>query len=164
LLFGSDLFLAIMEEPDLVHDALEVVTETYLLFMRAWAEVAPFQPDYNAHWGLLHRGNIVLRDDSAMNLSPDQCREYAHPYDQRLLSELGGGVIHFCGRGDHFIDGMAQLAGVTAFNLSQPEYNDMELIYTATVDRGLPLLGLSRAEAERAAGAGRDLRGLAHCA
>ena len=39
--------------------------------------------------------------------------------------------------------------GVYGINMSQPECNDMETIYRATVDRGIPLLGFSRARAEQ---------------
>ncbi|MCF7838105.1 MAG: hypothetical protein K9N49_05700 [Candidatus Marinimicrobia bacterium] len=44
--------------------------------------------------------------------------------------------------------------------MSQPHLNDMEIIYRHTVDRGIPLLGFSRAAALEALAAGRDLRHL----
>ena len=86
--------------------------------------------------------------------------EFIRPYDQMLLSEFGGGAIHFCGRGDHFIDRLPQMDGVYAVNMSQPEYNDMERIFQNTVDRGIALIGFQRQAAEAALGRGRDLQGL----
>jgi hypothetical protein len=71
------------------------------------------------------------------------------PYDKRLLDTFGGGAVHFCGRGDHYIPDLCSLEGVYGINMSQPECNDMETIYRATVDRGIPLLGFSRARAEQ---------------
>jgi hypothetical protein len=97
-----------------------------------------------------------------MNLSPRMVREFATPYDQRLLDEFGGGAIHFCGRGDHYIEGLGALRGLHAINLSQPGLNDMEKIFTNTVDRGINLIGLDREAAEAALGRGRDLRGRVH--
>jgi uroporphyrinogen-III decarboxylase len=105
----------------------------------------------------------MLRDDSAMNLSPAMFREFIEPYDQRLLDRVGGGAVHFCGRGDHFIERIGQMRGVHAVAMSQPEYNDMEVIFRNTVDKGIRLLSLQRAAAEAALKRGRPLHGLVHC-
>ncbi len=163
LLWGSDIFLALLDVPELVHQCLELVVETYLALMRKWNELAPPRDTYNSHWGLLMKGAVCIRDDSAMNLSPDMFGEFIMPYNQKLLNELGGGMGHFCGRGDHFVGHMAQLDGLHAVNLSQPDCNDMEAIYAGTVDRGVKLLGLERGAAETALASGRDLKGSVHC-
>jgi hypothetical protein len=98
-----------------------------------------------------------------MNFSPEMFDEFIRPYDAELLRRLGGGAIHFCGRGDHYIRSAASIDGLLAMNLSQPSYNDMETIYSATVDRGIPLLGLDRSTAEQALARGRDLHHRVHC-
>ena len=111
----------------------------------------------------MHEGTIMLRDDSAMNLSPAMFDEFVKPYDQRLLDTFGGGAIHFCGRGDHYLDSMCRMPGMHAIAKSQPDYHDMEVIYRATVDRGIKLIGLQRAAAEAALARGRGLNGCVHC-
>ena len=163
LLWGSGLFVALLEMPDLVAALLELVTETYLRFMRAWTDIIPFEDGYNVHWAMLHKGNIMLRDDSAMNLSPRMFEAFIRPYDARLLRELGGGALHFCGRGDHYIRHAAQMEGLYAINLSQPEYNKMDIIFDHTVDKGINLIGLPRVAADAALACGRDLHGRVHC-
>lgn len=163
LLWGSRLFLDLYDAPDLVRSLLELVTETYIALMRAWEAVAPPEGGYAVHWRLMHRGRIMLRDDSAMNLSPAMYDEFAGPYDQRLLREFGGGAVHFCGKGDHYVERLSRLDSLYAVNLSQPEYNDMETIFAHTVDRGIPVLDLARPAAETALANGRPLRGLVHC-
>ena len=162
VIWGSTIFYSLYDQPDLVEAMLEIVTETYIKFMRAWTEVTPFREGGNVHWGLFHKGNIMVRDDSAMNVSPDMFNEFIRPYDQRLLDEFGGGAIHFCGRGDHYIAAMSEMEGVGAVNMSQPEYNDMEIIYANTVDKGIKIVGLDRAAAESAIASGRDLHGRVH--
>jgi hypothetical protein len=166
LLWGSSMFLAMIEQPDLVKELLALVTLTYRHFLRRWMDVVPVAVDdgFSAHWGMLHRGAIMLREDSAMNLSPELIEEFVVPCDQLLLDEFGGGAIHFCGRGDHFIGLVAAMRGVYGVNLSQPECNDMEIVYRHTVDRGIPLLSLARGAAQDALARGRDLRGRVHCA
>ena len=105
----------------------------------------------------------MLREDSAMNLSPETFGEFIEPYNQRLLDEFGGGATHYCGRGDHWIPRVPEMRGIYGVNLSQPELNNMETVYRYTVDRGIVLLGLRRDAAEEALARGRDLRGLVHC-
>lgn len=105
----------------------------------------------------------MLRDDSATNFSRKMCEKFIIPHDQRLLNEFGGGAIHFCGKGDHFINSLATLQGLHAINVTQPELNDMEKIYQHTVDKGIHLLGIKYAEGEKAVLEGRDLHGLLNC-
>jgi hypothetical protein len=162
VVWGSTIFYALYDRPDLVKALLELVTETYTRFMRAWIKIVPFRQPGNAHWGLYHRGNLMLRDDSAMNLSLDMFKEFIRPYDQRLLDEFGGGAIHFCGKGDHYAPALAEMRGLYAINMSQPEYNNMETIYRHIVDNGIKIVGLRRDAAERAISAGRDLHGQVH--
>jgi len=164
VIWGSGIFLEFFDNGDLVHQLLDLICDTYIAFRRKWLEIIPTEGDTDTHWAMMHRGHITLRDDSAMNLSPEMFGEFIAPYNQRLLSEFGGGVDHFCGRGDHYMEQLTALDGLYAINMSQPEYNDMETIYCHTVDKGVPIIGLPRPEAERAVAAGRDLHGLVHTA
>ncbi len=165
MIWGSEIFLAFYDQPELVKSFLALLTETYRRFMRRWdAEFPAREGRFCAHWGFGYAGRILLRDDSAMNLSPEMYREFALPFDRQLLGEFGGGVVHFCGRGDHYIADLATVPDLTGIQLSQPEYNDMETIYRNTVDRGIALLALPLESAVKPAlAAGRDLHGLVHC-
>ena len=163
LLWGSGLFVALLEVPDMVQALLGLVADTYAQFMGAWTGLIPFDGEYAVHWSMLHKGRIMLRDDSAMNLSPRMFETFIKPYDGRLLRELGGGAIHFCGRGDHYIKRASEIEGLFAINMSQPEYNKMEAIFANTVDKGINIVGLPRGAAEAALAQGRDLHGRVHC-
>lgn len=157
LLLGAQLFELLYDEPELVHQALDLITRTYIRVMEAWEQIIPRDPRGVAgHWGFMHRGTIMIRDDSAMNISAEMFDEFVRPYDQRLLDHFGGGAIHACGRVAHFIDRLAEMPGLYAFNFGQFELNDAERCLSATIDRGILLLGLPGAAAER-----RDLRGRA---
>jgi hypothetical protein len=160
MVWGSELFPDLYEEPELVHEALKLITETYIKVLREWERIVPLSFDgYAPHWSLWHKGAVMLRDDSAMNLSPAMFEEFIKPYDQRILDEFGGGAIHACGRVDHYIASLAAMPGMHGFNMSQPDLNDMEKVYANTVDRDVVLLNLSHAEVDAALARGRDLRG-----
>ena len=144
LLWGGEMFYAMYDEPELVHAMLKLVTKTYTIFMDKWHELFPRNDEMNPHWSnLWHRGAIMLRNDSAMNLSPEFYEEFALPYDAELFGKYGG-AMHFCGRGDHYIESLCSIRGLYGINMSQPHLNDMEIIYKNTVDRGIKLLGFNK--------------------
>ena len=150
LMWGEEMFYALYDEPELVHGMLQLISDTYTAFLNRWYEIFPRNSHLNAHWdSLRHRGSIVLRDDSAMNLSPELYREFAVPYDGLLLERFDGGVIHFCGRGDHYVPILSTLPKLYGINMSQPELNDMETIYRNTVDKGIRILAFSREWAKK---------------
>ena len=148
LLWGGEIFYAMYDEPELVHAMLRLVTDTYTAFIEKWFKMFPPSKKMNLHWGFLwHRGAIMLRNDSAMNLQPDFYREFAMPYDGELLKKYGG-AVHFCGRGDHYIESLCSLPGLYGVQMGQPQYNDMETIYKNTVDKGIKLLAFNKKTAE----------------
>ena len=145
MLWGCEMFYSLYDEPELVHDFLSLLTDTFIAVTDKWHGIYPIKSDMSSHWrGFNHRGAIVLRSDSAMNVSPDQYEEFSMPYDAKLLERYGGGVIHFCGKGDHYIELLSRLPMVYGINMSQPECNDMEKIYRNTVDKGIKILSFDR--------------------
>lgn len=163
MLWGGSLYVDLYDKPELIRDFLALITETYLRLMRRWRQIVPPLDGYGVHWSMLHRGRIMVRDDAATNLSPAMFDEFVRPYDERLLDALGGGGIHFCGRGDHFIGRVAAMPGVYGVNMTQPHLNNLETAFRATIDRGVPLLGFDRDVAQQLLDQGRDLRGKVHC-
>ncbi|GAG30771.1 unnamed protein product, partial [marine sediment metagenome] len=127
---------------------------------RAWYDLVGRNGGHATHWGLMHKGTVMIRNDSLMNLSPQAYVEFVRPLDQRLFDAFGGGAIHFCGRGDHYIEPMSEMTGLGAINMSQPECNDMEVIYRNTVDKSIKVIGLDATAARSAA---RPLRGQVAC-
>lgn len=160
MLAGADIYYAFYDEPELVHQALDHMTNVYLDFTAKWQEMFPaYDAEHSIEWGLMHKGRTILRNDAVMNLSEALYREFVMPYDQRVFKAIGGGM-HFCGRGDHYIGVACEMEGLSCINLSQPEWNDMEKIYAASIDQGKIIIGLDSSEVLRAGKAGRNLRGM----
>jgi len=139
LLWGSDMFYAFYDDPDLLHALLERVTDTVKRFIQKWQTYIPNEDGLVSYFGRLGRGSIVIRNDSAMNLSPELFCEFIQPYDTRLLEALGGGAVHFCGTGDHFVQLLAKTPLLSAVDMSQPHLNNMEKILSALPDQGINL-------------------------
>jgi len=164
VIWGSRLFTDVADYPDLVKSFLDLICRTYISFLSEWRRIVPSATDgYGFHWGLMHKGRIMLRTDSAMNFSPGMFDEFIRPYEQRLFDAFGGGAVHFCGHGDHYIESMSAMRGINAIAMSQPELNDMEVIYRNTIDKGIKLISFDPGWAARALASGRKLRGQVHC-
>ncbi len=163
IIWGSSLFLDIYDEPQLVHDFLNLIVETYTAFMQNWQAIHPLKSWGSVHWGMHLNGSIMLREDSATNFSPGMVKQFILPYEQALLDNFGGGGIHFCGRGDHFIAILSNLRGLHAVNMSQPQLNNLNKIFEHTVAKGINLIGLDQQVAEQALIDGIDLHNRVHC-
>lgn len=163
MLWGSEIYFEFYEDDTVLFQLEEIVTETIAAFLTKWQELfPPVRGGYSVEWGLLHRGKMILRNDAVVNISPEQYRRFVKTYDQKLMARFGGG-IHFCGKCDHVIADFASLANLSCINLSQPELNDMEKIYSSTVDRGISLIGMSPAECRRVCETRRELHHRLHC-
>ncbi len=164
ILWGCSLFLDFIDQPELVKDFLALITDTYLRFMKKWYEIrSPSDTGYSVHWDMLHRGNVALRLDSATNLSPEMYTGFSRSYDAKIMSELGGGVFHFCGRGDHYIDQATAIEGVGTIDMSQPRCNNMEIIFANTIERGINLIGMPEHWVDEQLAEGMDFKGRVHC-
>lgn len=162
VVYGSGIFLAFYDEPELMQAFLGLITDMYVANAERYFRLLPPQPDVNYHYGWVHGGSIRISLDSCVNFSPEMYRELIMPHDQRLLRRFGG-LIHSCGKVDHFAEVLPEIGdGYRAFNLSQPHLNDMERVFAATVDRGIPVYGLPWAAAQEALARRRPLRGLLH--
>lgn len=150
LIWGSNIYYALYDEPETVHTLLKLVTETYIKFLKAFKELAGDENGgYVYQWGTLYKGGVVLRDDTAVNLSCEQYDEFVKPYDERILKEFGGGSIHYCGHGLQWLGSMIDSDGMKALNFGQPPnmafgFDFLERIHpvlrsrqTAVVDYGI---------------------------
>ena len=145
LLWGGEMFYEMYDDPDLIHAVMRLITDTYKAFMDKWYEIIPKREEITVHWGVMHRGTIFLRLDSGMNLSPEFYDEYSKPYDRELLDYYGGGCMHFCGRGDHYIPSLCEIESLYGINLSQPHLNDMDVILNTVCNKEKRILMLPNA-------------------
>lgn len=159
-LMGSDMYIDLYEEPEQIEAVLQLTTDTIIAMHKEWFSYFPaFSKDMCVDWGMLHRGSVMIRNDAAMNISGDCYEEFVQRYDQQILDAFEGGAIHFCGKGDHYIDRIADMRRMYAINMSQPEWNKMDIIYRHTIEKDIQIIGLNPKETTRASSAGIDLKG-----
>ncbi len=148
LIWGSGIYYAVYDQPELVHALLRLVTDTYIHFMKAVKKTIQDEeaPGYVFHWGTLYKGSVVLRNDSPVNLSRDMYEEFVRPYDEDIYRALGSGSMHYCGRADQWVFSMMECRGLRALNFGQPPnlifgFDFLQKIYGRAREKKIPICG-----------------------
>jgi hypothetical protein len=150
LLWGSAIYPAFYDEVELVRGLLDEITTQMIHAYRAFSELARG----GAGDGFCHqhavavKGNLLIRDDSMINLSRKMYREIVLPYDQRLGDELGGVGVHFCGNGMHQIGNLLSIASVRSLDFGQSDKNDVDAVYAQAAPKRVALLRVRVPESE----------------
>ena len=126
-LWGGEIFTAFYDCPDFLREVLDFVAETYIMVCQA---VSPHTTQAAGdgfiylHWSIC-KGGCLLKDDSSTMLSPATYKEFIRPVNEKILTTLGGGGIHWCGSGDHWRKEFVETRGLTTADISQPQMIDL---------------------------------------
>lgn len=141
LLRGSDLFLDFLMEPEMVERGLSLVAKTQAEYARALkARITDRHPGYSFQHNMMIKGNILIRDDSAIMISPEMYKTQVARFDEQVLSEMGGGGIHSCGTIDFSIPEIYKLPSLRCFDFGQSHLNKMEDVYKLSREKKIPLI------------------------
>ncbi len=95
------LFTWMYDEPALVHDLLDLVTDAFIAWVGVQKEHIGEPRDSSN--GLQGVGASAVgcweSDDDMTMLSPDMYAEFVAPRVARIFDAFGGGSLHFCGKG-----------------------------------------------------------------
>jgi uroporphyrinogen-III decarboxylase len=123
-LMGYDKLIYLMvDEPAAAHELMDKVTTTLIDWFRLQKELIGERPGYCFSDQLVYTGphvGIWFSDDDAVLMSADLYREFVVPYNSRFLRAFGGGMLHYCGNGNHQVDNLLAtdgLLGLTVFPL-----------------------------------------------
>ncbi len=158
---GTEIYTMFYEDEEIAADIIEIITDTFIRYVKEWKKEFPsIDENHSIDWGLLHQGGILIREDSATNISPAMYEEFYMESDQKIFDAFGGGILHFCGKGDHLTEPFSRLRGLKAINMSQPNWNDMEKVYHNIIDNNIEIIGMPRYEIRRCDREGINLKGL----
>lgn len=143
-LWGSGIYLAFYDEPDLLEKLLSRVVDVTLHVASRFNEHTRERLDPRAvsHHGYILPGRILLKDDSSIMLSPDTYAEVIMPHHARLLKRIGKGSIHFCGDGSHLIEKMVEIPDLLGIDPGQSYLFDIHTAYDTCRERNVALTGL----------------------
>ena len=134
LIWGSDIFLAIYDDPELVRDMLRLTTETFIafnLYHKPFSREAVTSAYHIAGLKLVN-GGVRICDDSATLVDGTFYREVVAPYNAEAFVPFQGGWLHFCGNGNHLLPTIFNTPGVHALHLGNPDLHDLFRLCTET--------------------------------
>lgn len=158
-LWGSDIYYAFNEHPELLKRLLAKVADVTLLLEKEFRKFTRdrLDPEYNTQHGCVIPGRLLIRNDSSIMVSPAMYEEFIQPHDGRLLRGVGGGSIHFCGNGQHLVEKMMEIDGLKGFDFGQPEQMDVARIYSLCREKKIALIRLRPSRDELVSGKAREL-------
>jgi hypothetical protein len=141
LLRGCQLYVDMCVEPEFVARALKKIAQAQVGFA---SHLLPLlgngdEPFSHQHAQLIC-GQILMRDDSAILISPDMYRQHVAGHDAMVLHELGGGGLHACGKAEHVIEEFFALPSIRCLDLGQPELNNIDGIYAKARRRRIAMV------------------------
>lgn len=144
-IWGSDIYYAFLDDPNLLNRVLARIVDVMLVVEKEFRKRSRdrLDPAANTQHGYMIPGRLLIRNDSAIMLSAEMYAGFVRPHDARLLREVGGGSIHFCGNGEQLIDTMLSIPDLRGVDMSQPELMDLPAIYAKCRERGVAVTGIT---------------------
>ena len=141
LLRGSEVYADFLVSPEMVGSALSLIANVQVSFARS---LMPFvtsnHSGYSFQHAVLIKGNLLIRNDSAIMIDSGMYREQVAPHDEFVLKSMGGGGVHSCGRIDFNIPEILELPSIACFDFGQSYLNDMASVYPLAVEKKIPLI------------------------
>ncbi len=142
LVIGDDIFYAMYDQPDRVHNLLDQCTRMIVRTTRLYKEATGEPTDGGRHGSFAMRGGIRICEDTSTLLNADQVAEFVTPYTRRLLQQFGGGWCHYCGANEHLYRAiMDEIPEYYAVNLGNPDMHDIPAVIDECVQKGKVYFG-----------------------
>lgn len=148
LMRGMEIFYDLYDEPEMVHEALNVVTDTMIAYQKS----LPVLNDragkdcFYIHFAV-YGGNMVIKlDTETAMLSEEMFEEFCKPYNERILKAMGGGSIHFCGGGKEWPARQMHHDHVTCLNFGNPEMQDLFTSWKDAREKKIPVVGYGQTQ------------------
>ncbi|ARN56171.1 uroporphyrinogen decarboxylase family protein [Sedimentisphaera salicampi] len=141
---GSEFFVELLTEPELTAKAMKLAAQAQAKAAERFSSYLTEKVNGFAHQhAAMIRGNILLRNDSSVMISPEMYSEKIAPYDELVLKSMGSGSIHSCGRIGHVAEKFTEIPHCLSVDFGQPEMNDLDTIYSIAKERNISLIRVS---------------------
>lgn len=141
LLRGSSIYEDFILKPEMVEKGLHLMALAQVGFAKHLQQyISVCTPNYSNQHATTIKGNILIRNDSAILISPEMYTAQIAPYDEFVLKKMNGGGIHACGKIQFSIPEILELPSIECFDFGQSYMNDIDTIYTVAQKKKIPLI------------------------
>lgn len=116
----DNLFYWMYDEPEAVSDLMDLITESFIDWVKLQREITGEQPgNSNGLQGVwTPKGGVWLSDDDLVSINSDFYAQFVVQRYRRIYETFDGGHLHYCGVGTHQIENFLKIGTLTAINNS----------------------------------------------
>ena len=141
LLRGSGIYEDFIMDPEMVDKGLRLVAEAQVGLAKHLQQYTTDGSNGFTHQhAVTIKGNLLIRNDSAIMISPDMYADQVASHDEYVLREMGGGSIHSCGKIDFNIPEIFKLNSINSFDFGQSYLNDVDAVYPLARESKIPII------------------------
>jgi hypothetical protein len=145
-LMGYDKLIYLMfDDPAAMHQLMDTITDGLIAWVQAQKELIGEGPGYCVGDQGVYIGpnaGIWFSDDDAVLIAADLYREFVVPYNSRILTAFGGGIIHFCGNASHHVENFLATDGLKGINtFSLYHFDALAELHERVKDRLVLIVG-----------------------
>lgn len=129
LMGASKLYMGLYDGPKRIHSLLEIISEFIIDYLDLIYPIIESEDGIYEWTGIYFpkgKGRARISEDNIISLSPDLFNEFLKPYNELILKETKGGLVHWCGNGNQNLDNILETKGLTGIHNST--MGDMNLI------------------------------------
>ncbi|MBI3664841.1 MAG: hypothetical protein HY236_01215 [Acidobacteria bacterium] len=152
LLYGDQIFLDLREEPEWVHELLEITLGLHGRVVRILKSYLcesnhSFIHGHASPNGIYfpHAG-VRISEDTATMVSPRMMEEFILPYTERSIAPFGGCFVHYCGKHEFLFERLCLSSLVRAIDLGNPAMYDTRWLFQKCGETGTVLFSPVAAE------------------
>ena len=141
LLVGDDIFCGVYDYPELLHELLDIITQTYIRFVEALQPLVTDKTKSDALYihGAIYGGKALIKDDTASaTLSREMYAEFSKKYNDKIFRLLDGGSLHYCGGSRDWHLKTMDCEWLKGINYGNPELQDLKSIWEYWRERDIP--------------------------
>ncbi|NLC67464.1 MAG: hypothetical protein GX754_01480 [Clostridiaceae bacterium] len=115
------LFIWMFEEPEAVHELMNIITETFIKWVKTQKEHIgePLDSSNGLQGVWSPKGvGVWVSDDDLVSIGPELYEEFVVPYYSMIFETFGGGSVHFCGNGAHQASNLLKIRNIKVVNNS----------------------------------------------
>jgi len=143
LMLGTDIFYLVYENPLLLHELLDLITETYIRLRKYIDKLLTDKTIGDAVYvhGAIYLGQVVIKDDTAVvNLSPEMYDEFSWQYNKKIFTEFRGS-LHSCGKIKDWLYDIIDDNNLMSINYGNPEMQNFQNIYKRNKGNHMSIIG-----------------------
>jgi hypothetical protein len=129
LMGAQKFYLGLFDDPNRMHKLLGIIAETVIDFLKILYSKIEEEDGLYEWTGIFFpkgKGRVRISEDNLISISPDIYLEFLQPYNEMILKEVGGGIIHWCGDGSNNFESVLTTQNLTGVHNSS--MGDMNLI------------------------------------